>query len=66
MERFPGPLITDIVPTFGNFFTLSFNLLALPGFRGRISGSLSVRMKTIENVALFNTSAPGLGKPRVF
>jgi hypothetical protein len=54
------------VPTFGNFFTLSFNLLALRGFRGRISGSLSVRMKTIENVALFNTSAPGLGKPRVF
>ena len=62
MERFPGPLITDIVSTFGNFFTLSFNLPALPGFRGRISGSLSVR---IEKLALFNTSAQGLGKRRV-
>jgi hypothetical protein len=50
------------VPTFGNFFTLSFNLLALPGFRGRISGSLSM---AIENVALFNTRAAGLGKPRL-
>ncbi len=53
MDRFPGPLITDIVPTFGNFLTLSFNLLAFPSFFGRIFGSVSL---TLENVALFNTS----------
>jgi hypothetical protein len=46
------------VPTFGNFFTLSFNLL---GFFGRIFGSVSL---TLENVALFNTSAERLSKPR--
>ncbi len=56
----PGPLITDILPTFGNFFARS---LILFGFPGRMLGSLSPVPVSFTRGALapFNTS---LGRSR--